>query len=467
VIQPDTSNPIGFQSHIPFVASGAYPVRPGNLVRPLVDGVPAFERIGEAIEDARHSVWLTVAFFAPDFRFPRPRGALFDVLDRAVNRGLDVRVLFWRPNPESSHYGRTFPGSRADRDMLRARGSRFRIRWDRAHGAYCQHQKSWIIDAGQSTETAFVGGINLTAANMGSPGHRGADQRHDLYIEVTGPAATDVHHNFIQRWNEASERACEDGVWGHDGSEALPFPSRLSDPRGVAWVQIQRMVHPGRYADGTPSPGSMPCDILSGERTILEQYVRAIDAARRSIYIENQALPIPAIAGRLEEALKRGVDVVYLAPAGPEDYVRAARQHPSHEAFFGGVEALGRYENFLLAGIAAPNGDAGRSSIYVHAKAMLVDDEWATIGSCNLHSNSLSGHTEMNAAFWAPDTVRALRCQLLSEHLGIETAHLDDRGALRLYQRIARENCLRQKCRDFNWQGLAFALSPAAYGRSP
>jgi cardiolipin synthase A/B len=75
VIQPDTSNPIGFQSHIPFVASGAYPVRPGNLVRPLVDGVPAFERIGEAIEDARHSVWLTVAFFAPDFRFPRPRGA--------------------------------------------------------------------------------------------------------------------------------------------------------------------------------------------------------------------------------------------------------------------------------------------------------------------------------------------------------------------------------------------------------
>jgi phosphatidylserine/phosphatidylglycerophosphate/cardiolipin synthase-like enzyme len=56
--------------------------------------------------------------------------------------------------------------------MLRARGSRFRIRWDRAHGSYRLHQKSWVIDAGHSTETAFVGGINLTAANMGSPGHR-------------------------------------------------------------------------------------------------------------------------------------------------------------------------------------------------------------------------------------------------------------------------------------------------------
>ena len=435
-------------------------------MRPLVDGVAAFERIGHAIEHARHSVWLTVAFFALDFCFPGRGSGLFDVLDRAVHRGLDVRVLFWRPNAESCHYGRTFPGSRANRDMLRARGSRFRIRWDRAYGSYCQHQKSWVIDAGQSTETAFVGGINLTAANMGSPGHLDADQRHDCYVEVIGPAATDVHHNFIQRWNEASERGCEDGVWGHDGSETLPFPTHLSGPCGVAWVQIQRMVHPHRYADDTPSHGGMPHDIRSGERSILEQYVRAIDAARRSIYIENQALPIPAIAGRLEEALKRGVDVVYLAPAEPDGYGRAARDDPSRKAFLAGAEALGGYQNFLLAGIAAPNGDGGRSNIYVHAKTMLVDDEWATIGSCNLHSNSLSGHTEMNASFWAPDTVRALRCQLLSEHLDIETAHLDDRAALRRYRRIARENWLRGTCRDFNWQGLAFAVSPAAYGRS-
>ena len=83
-----TAPPVGLQSHIPFVTSGAYPLRPGNLVRPLVDAVPAFERIGHAIEDARHSVWLTVAFVAPHFRFPGCGGMLFDVLDHAVNRGL-------------------------------------------------------------------------------------------------------------------------------------------------------------------------------------------------------------------------------------------------------------------------------------------------------------------------------------------------------------------------------------------
>lgn len=42
-------------SHIPFPAAGSYPARAGNAVTPLVDGVPAFRRIGAAVEAARHS----------------------------------------------------------------------------------------------------------------------------------------------------------------------------------------------------------------------------------------------------------------------------------------------------------------------------------------------------------------------------------------------------------------------------
>ena len=201
-------------------------------MRPLVDAVPAYSRIAAAVMAAQHSVWLTVAFFAPDFRMPDGGGALFDVLDRAVERGLDVRVIFWRPNQESIGYGRTFAGSTEQRAMLEARQSRFRIRWDRAFGPYCQHQKSWLIDAGQSGETAFVGGMNLTARAMGSPGHRSEGERHDVYLEIRGPSATDVHHNFVQRWNEASERADADGTWGHDGADDLRFPARPSDRRG-------------------------------------------------------------------------------------------------------------------------------------------------------------------------------------------------------------------------------------------
>lgn len=450
--------------YIPSVTSCSYPPREGNAVRPLVDALPAFRRICEAVEAARHSVWLTVTFFALDFEMPDGGGSVFDVLDRAVERGLNVRVIFWRPNPESIGYGRTFAGTPEERDMLRARGSRFRIRWDRAPGPYCQHQKSWLIDAGHASETAFVGGINLTFRAMGSPGHLAEGERHNVYVEVTGPSATDVHHNFVQRWNEASERAAGDGTWGHDGSDELSFPARLSDRRGNSLVQIQRMVHAGRYSDAHPSPEGLAFDIAGGERSILAQYHQAIGAARRSIYIENQAIPIPEVAISLEQALGRGVEVVVLVPADPEESVHAARKNPQRKALFDGLAALGRHENFALVGIAGPNALGSRSSIYVHAKIMLIDDAWATIGSCNLHQNSLTGHSEMNAAIWDPEVTRGLRCELLAEHLGQDTAGLDDRAALRLYREIARENRHRRDANDSGWQGLAFSLDPAMYG---
>ena len=38
--------------HIPFTDTGSYPIRAGNAVRPLVDGVPALQRICEAVDAA-------------------------------------------------------------------------------------------------------------------------------------------------------------------------------------------------------------------------------------------------------------------------------------------------------------------------------------------------------------------------------------------------------------------------------
>src|SRR6516165_7264202 len=405
---------------ISHAAGGSYPLRAGNAVRPWVDGVPAFRRIGEAIEAARRSLWLTVAFFRPDFRMPDSRQSLFEVLDRAAARGLDVRVIFWRPNPEFSGEGGTFPGSPDDWRMLEERGSRFWARWDRAHGPYLHHQKSWLVDAGHPSEVAFVGGINLTARALGSPGHD-AGGRHDAYVELNGPAATDVHHNFVQRWNEASERDLADGRWGHDAADRLPFPTRLSAPRGPSRVQIQPNIPAGLYADGTPSPGADSYDIAAGERTIFDQYLLAIGAAREAIYIENQAIPIPPIASVIEEALKRGVEGVILVPAQPEAYVREARRDPSCSVLFDRVARLDRYERFSLVGIAAQYEGGERRDVYVHGKIMLIDDKWTTIGSCNLHSNSLSGHTEMNASIWDPAVVHRFRCELLCEHLGQDT----------------------------------------------
>jgi cardiolipin synthase len=397
----------------------------------------------------------------PGFQMPDGRGSLFDVLDRAAGRGLDVRVIFWRPNPEGAAYGPTFSGSEADREMLRGRGSRLRIRWDRAHAAFCQHQKSWLIDAGQSGETAFVGGINLNARAVVTPGHTGNDHVHDLYVEVAGPSASDVHHSFVQRWNEASDRAEQYGGAGNDGT--LTFPACVSASRGTSVVQIQRTVAAGLYSDGSPSPAGYRYNIAEGERSIFRQYLLAIEAARSSIYIENQALPIPPITTGLEQALKRGLEVVMLLPAVPDPLVAAARREPENAPRFAQFASLGNYERFALAGIAGRNAEGGRSDVYVHSKLMIVDDAWATMGSCNLHAASLFDNTEMNASFWDALVARSLRCELLGEHLGLDTKHLDDRAALAAFREIAQENRLKREAGDFAWKGLAFSLDPATY----
>lgn len=406
---------------IPFAVSSSYPVRGGNLLRPLIDGQPAFSRICEAIEEARHSVWLTVTFMWASFRMPGDRGTALDVLGRAAARGLDVRVIFWRPDRETEQWkANAFWGAPQHLDLLERGNGAISVRWDRAAPGFCQHQKSWLIDAGEETETAFVGGINLNPHSMVLPGHFGEGHNHDVYVEMVGPSVVDVHHNFVQRWNEASERGVADGRWGQGSEHDLSFPAKVPASKGEAIVQVQRTVHAGRYSNGHAAPGHQPYDIASGERSNLEQYCTAISSARSSIYIEHQHIEVNEIVECLRAALQRGVEVVLVLPA---EAVIAPN-----------LEALRTFEKCTLAGIAGIGTDGKRKPVWVHAKLMVVDDAWATVGSCNLHSASAFGNSELNVAFWHPETVRALRVSLLSEHLGRDTADLDDCTALRLFR---------------------------------
>jgi cardiolipin synthase len=453
---------------VPCVEPGSYPLRAGNRVRPLVDGEPAFRRICDAVEHARRSVWLTVAFLDRDLELPDGRGSLFDVLDRAAARGLDVRVLFWREPelprllPESTHFG----GTRAEREWLAARGSRFAARWDHVP-RYCHHQKSWLIDAGTPDEVAFVGGINLDQGSIVGPGHppvRAPLNIHDAYLELVGPAATDVHHNFVQRWNEASERDAPDGVWPDARAAGpLPFPRVLSPPRGTVPVQITRTVRGELYHDGTPAPAAAPFAVAGGEESVLAQYLAAIDAARRTIYLENQFFASADVLERLVAALARGVAVVFVLPGTPMKAVREARVDPRTAPFFAALGALDEHPGFTLAALVANRGEGRYEDVYVHAKLAIVDDAWVTIGSANVATRSFHGDTELNASLWDAATARALRVALVREHTGLDTAGLDDREALGRFRAHALRN-REQRRRGRPLAGLALALAAGAYG---
>jgi cardiolipin synthase A/B len=283
---------------------------------------------------------------------------------------------------------------------------------------------------------------------MVSPGHRGdQNQNHDLCIELVGPCVVDVHHNFVQRWNEASEKHVSDGLWGPGSEEDLSFPKFVPEARGDAVAQIQRTMASGRITNGYSTPQGVPFDITAGERSNFEQYRSAIRAAHRSIYIEHQSITVSEIIEDLQQAVQRGVEVSMVLPAADD------KIPPDLLAF-------ADYSNCTLAGIAGIGFDGTRKPVWVHAKLMVVDNAWFTVGSCNLHHASLLGNAEMNIACWHPDTARALRRDLFLEHLSHDTCSMDDLAALRLFRRMAIENRAKLDRGEHDWRGLAFSLVP-------
>jgi len=454
---PVTPSDRGPGDHIPSAAGGAFPPRDGNLVEPLVDGGVAFDRIAAAVESAKFSVWVCVAFLEVGARFPGGRGTFLDLMDGAARRGLDVRVLFWHPEgtPTGEDADDVFPGDESAADLLAGRGTGWQARWDSA-GRQCQHQKVWLVDAGTSDEVVFVGGINIGVGSMAGPDHAEAPEPwrygniHDVHCLVRGPAATDVHENFTMRWNGASERGREHGAWPPHGTDDLATPGGRSAPAGETRAQIIRSVLPGLY-DALPD----------GENSVREQYLAAISAARDYVYLENQILLSRVVLVALRDALERGVLVVASVPGNPMPELAAARAHPGIAAGYDALAALGSYDGFCLSAPCA-RADRGYREVYVHAKTAVVDDLWATIGSTNLVFSSFQGDTEMNVSFWDADVARAFRVRQVDEQGGFSSVGMDGREAMVRIMEVARENSRRRTAGE-DLDGFACAIDPAGW----
>jgi phosphatidylserine/phosphatidylglycerophosphate/cardiolipin synthase-like enzyme len=307
----------------------------------------------------------------------------------------------------------------------------------------------WLMDAGLETACAFVGSINLNPHSVVAPGHHGAGHNHDMTIEISGPAVTDIHHNFVQRWNEASERGAADGRWGPEADGDLAFPDQAGAACGSSVAQVQRTIHPGRYTNTVSAPGHAPFAVADGEFSNRDQYLQAIRAAREYIYLENQAISVPPILEELVAAVNRGVTVVLVVP-----------MVANSESFRDARCALARAPHFTLAGLAGRDASGTRQPVHVHSKLMIIDDVWATVGSCNLHRYSLNGNSELNLAFADPVAVRALRSELLVEHLGLDTSALEGRSALQVLRTVAEQNRDRQDRGDSDWEGIVRTIDP-------
>jgi len=402
-------------------ASGQPPPRPGNAIEVLIDGAEALPRIASELSSARSHIHMTNWFLSPDFALVRGEQpvVLRNLLAELAER-VDVRVLVWGGAPLP-----LFRPSRRDvRDMRDELTQATRIQCGldtKERPMHCHHEKTIVVD----DRVAFVGGIDLTSQSgdrFDSAQHpaRIAIGWHDTTARIEGPAVTDVAEHFNMRWHEVK------GV-------RLPPPSP-AEPAGEVELQIVRTVPENIY-------GAVP----RGDFRILESYAAAIRNAQRFIYLENQFLWSPEIAGLLREKIThpptpdfRLLLVLPSTPKSGNDDTRGVLAEL--------IDADLENGRVLACALYARSGTRA-DPIYVHAKVGIIDDQWLTLGSANLNEHSLFNDTEMNIVAHDPELALQTRQRLWAEHLELSADQIPAdpiRAIDELWKPISREQLERR-----------------------
>ncbi len=213
------------------------------------------------------------------------------------------------------------------------------------------HRRVLVVDG----RVGFTGGTGIGEKWTGDGRTKGHWRQTDVRVE--GPIVRFLQAAFAENWRDATGLLL--------GGDAY-FPEL--PPRGPLIAQSIK---------SSPASGAAEAYVL---------FLLAIDAARSSILITNPYfVPDGRMTDAFVRAAKRGVDVQIIT-AGVVDttldrIVRKARQAHFGRALEAGAKIY-EYGPALL-----------------HAKTMVVDGRWITIGSANLDNRSFQLNNELNVAF--------------------------------------------------------------------
>jgi phosphatidylserine/phosphatidylglycerophosphate/cardiolipin synthase-like enzyme len=428
-----------------WATAAAFPPRSGCRVEPFLDGSEALPRIADAIRRARSHVHLAGWHFDPAFRLEEGGPTLRELLAEAAEQ-VDVRVLAWAGAPLPLFHPARREVQQAAEEL--ACGTHISMALDaREHPLHCHHEKLVVVD----DETAFVGGIDLTALGgdrLDSSAHprRAGLGWHDTALRLEGPVVGDVAEHFRVRWHAVA------------GSGALqPSMAARSAVSGGVEAQFVRTVPERLYEP-----------VRDGEWSILESYLRALQAAERFVYLESQFLWSPEVTAVLAGKLRRppcdDFRVIAVLPAHPNNGADDSRGQVGVliEADKQSGDDLTR---FLACTLYQPG--PGGNPVYVHSKAAVVDDAWLTIGSANLNEHSLFNDTEANVVVRDPGLAREVRLRVWAEHLERPQAEFDGNPA-RVFDEVWRplaEERLERRRRD-GWADGKLTLLPRVSRRS-
>ncbi|KAJ1289710.1 hypothetical protein BS78_02G185300 [Paspalum vaginatum] len=284
---------------------------------------------------------------------------------------------------------------------------------------------------------------------------------HDVHCRLEGPAAWDVLANFEQRWRKQAPEDMR-GCLLDLSPATFPDPVGFDDTDSwnvQVFRSIDDASVVGFPSDPTEAAamGLTSGKDVTVDRSIQAGYVEAIRRARRFIYIENQyflggcaswaedrdagclnlvpveiALKVAAMirrgerfavyvvtpmwpegvpAGEAVQAIllwnRRTVEMMYGVVAKAID--DAGLRGQAHPCDYLNFFCLGNREAQLPGEYSPPETpEEGtdywraqvnrRGPIYVHAKLMIVDDEYVMVGSANLNERSLAGDRDSEIA---------------------------------------------------------------------
>ena len=381
----------------------------GNDVRPLIHGATYFDELAARVGELGAGDLLLFTDWRgdPDQRLREHGPQVAQVLCEAAKRGVRVAGLIWRSHldklafsaEENRHLGDDIEtvGGECLLDM--------RVRPGGSH-----HMKLAVLRHRDHPERdrAFVGGIDLCHSRRDDHRHFGDPQKqpmadvygsrppwHDVQAMIAGPAVADVETVFRERWEDPAPLTRNPvhrimDLLGHEDCKADPLPPQAADPPpcGTMAVQLLRT-----YPFKRPGYDFAP----DGERSIARGYSKAIAQARSLIYLEDQYLWSTDVAEVLARALRAnsGLHLIAVIPRFPDQDGRFSKP-PNLIGRADAIRLLREAGGDRVAIYALENEQG--TPIYVHAKACVVDDTWATIGSDNLNRRSWTHDSELTCA---------------------------------------------------------------------
>jgi cardiolipin synthase len=327
------------------------PIVPGNAVDVLLNGSEIFPAMLAAIREARRTITYAQYYYEDG-----PVAAqLAEALAERCRAGVGANILL-------DAFG-TSAMPAAYVDLLRRSGCH--VAFFRPPGLFSwwrinhrNHRRILVVDG----RVGFTGGSGVSRKWMGDG--RTTGHWRDTDVRVRGPVVEYLQGAFAENWLEAT---------GVVLGGAAYFPRPLEAVGEV----------PAQVVRSSPAGGGF---------AMYTMFVLAIASARRSILITNPYfVPDATMEQALVAAVKRGVRVVVLVP-GVIDHnvVRQASRRKLGRLLKSGVE-IWEYRAALL-----------------HAKTMVVDGVWATVGSTNLDNRSFALNDELNLVTYTPRVARRL-----------------------------------------------------------